>query len=152
MSAKGPSRASATMRSVASGAGTPQLASVTTLWPSEVSWTTPLPFGKKTHCEPLLPEKIVLASVSVALAAVKVPTKPDAQMLVCYQLAHEVKPKDAPQVIEYIERLGKEFAVTFATNACKKNVSLVSEPAFDKWARNNSSLMAAIALSSRQVA
>ena len=85
-------------------------------------------------------------------SGVKVPSKPDAQMLVCYQLAHEIKAQHASQVIEYIERLGKEFAVTFATSACKKNVALVSEPAFDKWARNNSSLMAAIALSSKQAA
>jgi hypothetical protein len=81
---------------------------------------------------------------------VKVPNKPDAQMLVCYQLAHDVKEKDAGPVIEYIERLPKEFAVTFATTACRKNVNLVSTPAFDKWARNNSSLMAAIALSTKQ--
>jgi hypothetical protein len=83
-------------------------------------------------------------------AGVKVPGKPDAQMLVCYQLAHEIKNKDAAQIIEYIERLPKEFAVTFATTACKKNMSLVSEKAFDTWARQNSSLMAAIALSSKQ--
>lgn len=81
---------------------------------------------------------------------VKVPQKPDAQMLVCYQLAHEIKAKDSAQIIEYIERLPKEFAVTFATTACKKNVDLVSEPAFDKWARQNSSLMAAIALSTKR--
>lgn len=85
-------------------------------------------------------------------SGVKVPGKPDAQMLVCYQLAHEIKTKDAAAVIEYIERMPKEFAVTFATTACKKNVALVSEPAFDKWARQNSSLMAAIALSARQAA
>jgi len=85
-------------------------------------------------------------------SSVKVPSKPDAQMLVCYQLAHEIKAKDAEQIIEYIERLPTEFAVTFATTACKKNVHLVSEPAFDKWARKNSSLMAAITLSSRQSA
>lgn len=85
-------------------------------------------------------------------SGVKVPSKPDAQMLVCYQLAHEIKLKDAPAVLEYVERLDKEFAITFATTACKKNVALVSEPAFDKWARANSSLMAAIALSIKQQA
>ena len=79
---------------------------------------------------------------------VKVPTKPDAQMLVCYQLAHEIKLKDASQIVEYMERMPKEFAVTFATTACKRQVALVDEPAFVKWAQQNSSLMAAIALSS----
>ena len=85
-------------------------------------------------------------------SGVKVPTKPDAQMLVCYQLAHEIKAKDAAAVVEYVERLPKEFAVTFATTACKKSPMLVAEPAFDKWARQNSSLMAAIALSSKRSA
>lgn len=83
---------------------------------------------------------------------VKVPQKPDAQMLVCYSLAHQIKIKDATAVLEYIERLPKEFAVTFATTACKKQAQLVAEPAFDKWARQNSSLMAAIAFSMKQVA
>jgi hypothetical protein len=48
-----------------------------------------------------------------------------------------------------MERMPKEFAVTFATTACKKQPMLVAEPAFDKWARQNSSLMAAIAFSQK---
>lgn len=80
---------------------------------------------------------------------VKVPSKPDAQMLACYSLAHQIKPKDAAAVVEYMERLPKEFAVTFATTACKKQPMLVAEPAFDKWARQNSSLMAAIAFTQK---
>lgn len=83
---------------------------------------------------------------------VKVPSKPDAQMLVCYSLAHQIKTKDASAVVEYMERMPKEFAVTFATTACKKQPMLVAEPAFDKWARQNSSLMAAIAFSTKQAA
>jgi len=85
-------------------------------------------------------------------STVKVPQKPDAQMLVCYSLAHQIKVKDASAVVEYMERMPKEFAVTFATTACKKQPALVAEPAFDKWARQNSSLMAAIAFSMKQVA
>lgn len=80
---------------------------------------------------------------------VKVPSKPDAQMLVCYSLAHQIKVKDAAAVVEYMERMPKEFAVTFATTACKRQPQLVAEPAFDRWARQNSSLMAAIAFSSK---
>jgi len=85
-------------------------------------------------------------------SGVKVPSKPDAQMLVCYQLAHQIKPKDTLSVVTYMERMPKEFAVTFATTACKKQPLLVAEPAFDKWARQNSSLMAAIALVQKQAA
>ncbi len=80
---------------------------------------------------------------------VKVPSKPDACMLVCYQLAHMIKEKDATAVVEYMERLPTEFSVTFATTACKRQPMLVANNAFDKWARKNSSLMAAIALVSK---
>ena len=77
---------------------------------------------------------------------VKVPQKPDACMLVCYQLAHMVKEKDADAVVEYMTRLPTEFSVTFATTACKRQPMLVANKSFDAWARKNSSLMAAIAL------
>lgn len=83
---------------------------------------------------------------------VRVPEKPDAQMLVCYSLAHQIKIKDADQIVEYIERLPKEFSVTFATTACKRQPTLVQSPAFCKWAERHSSLMAAIAFSSRRAA
>lgn len=76
---------------------------------------------------------------------VKVPEKPDAQMLVCYNLAHRVEAEDCAPVIKYIERMPKEFAVTFAKAACKRKPGLVTTPAFTKWAMENSSLMAAIA-------
>jgi hypothetical protein len=79
----------------------------------------------------------------------RVPTKPDACMLVCYQLAHMIKEKDAAAVVTYMERLPKEFAVTFATTACKKKPLLVNDKAFEGWAKKNSSLMAAIALVSK---
>lgn len=80
---------------------------------------------------------------------VKVPSKPDAMMLVCYQLAHQIKPADAAAVIEYMERMPKEFAVTFATTACRRQPQLVATPAFSKWAKENSSLMAAITTAGR---
>jgi len=78
---------------------------------------------------------------------VKVPSKPDAMMLVCYSLAHQIKPSDAAQVIEYMERMPKEFAVTFATTACRRQPQLVATKAVSDWAKQNSSLMAAITTS-----
>lgn len=74
----------------------------------------------------------------------KVPSKPDVQMLICYDLAHRVTAKDCAAVIEYVERMPKEFAVTFATTACKRQPALVAAPAFHAWAKANSSLMAAV--------
>ncbi len=77
-------------------------------------------------------------------AKAKLPAKVDAQMLVCYNLAHRVKKEDCAAVIQYIERMSPEFAVTFAKAACRRDQSLVMAPAFNKWAAKNSSLMAAI--------
>ena len=77
---------------------------------------------------------------------VKVPTKPDAMMLVCYQLAHMIKPEHAAEVITYIDRLPQEFNVTFATTACRRQPRLVATAAFSKWVATNSSLMAAVTL------
>ncbi len=77
---------------------------------------------------------------------VKVPEKPDAQMLICYNLAHRVTGDTAEPVIKYIDRLPKEFAVTFAQAACRRDFSLLRHPAVNSWAQRNSSLMASIAL------
>lgn len=75
---------------------------------------------------------------------VKVPQKPDAQMLVVYNLAHRVDAKTLSPVIQYVERMPKEFAVTFAKAACKRNPELVIEPGMRKWTTQNASLMAAL--------
>lgn len=83
-------------------------------------------------------------AIVAAPSKAKVPTKPDAQMLVAYQLASQVSHKDVPQVVEYVERMPKEFAVTFAKSACKRDKTLVTSPAFLKWAQTNASLMAMI--------
>lgn len=81
---------------------------------------------------------------------VKVPKKPDAQMLVVYNLAHRVDAKTLKPVIEYIEKGGggegmpKEFAVTFAKATCNRAPELVIDPAMRQWATQNASLMAAL--------
>jgi hypothetical protein len=77
-------------------------------------------------------------------AKAKLPSKPDAQMMVCYHLAHKVKTADCAPVIQYVERMSPEFSVTFAKAACKRDPHLVTSPAFNKWATKNASLMAAI--------
>ena len=75
----------------------------------------------------------------------KMPDKPDALMLISYNLAHRIKKEDCEPVVKYMNRAPKEFAVTFAKAACNRDASLVATPAFQKWALENSSLMAAIA-------
>lgn len=72
---------------------------------------------------------------------VKCPSKPDAQMLVCYTLASRVTAQDAAAVLTYIERMPKDFAATFARAAVKRDYKLVMAPAFNKWAMANAQLM-----------
>ena len=81
---------------------------------------------------------------------VNVPTKPDAQMLVCYYSGASDQDQGRSGRRRVHGAHAEEFAVTFATTACKKQPMLVAEPAFDKWARQNSSLMAAIAFATRR--
>jgi hypothetical protein len=75
---------------------------------------------------------------------VKVPEKPDAAMLITYNLAARVTKDNAKPVMTYMERMQKEFAVTFAKAACRRDPTLIYSPAFEKWADSNASLMTAI--------
>jgi hypothetical protein len=82
-------------------------------------------------------------SIIAAPDKAKVPLgKPDALMLICYSVAHQVTVKDADAAITYVNRMPKEFAVVFAKAAVKREPMLVVAPAFTKWASTNSSLMA----------
>jgi hypothetical protein len=75
----------------------------------------------------------------------KLPERADAKMLVAFNLAHRVTKENAGPVVTYMSRMEKEFGVTFAKAACNKSSELVTTPAFQKWAMENSSLMALIA-------
>lgn len=75
---------------------------------------------------------------------VPVPEKPDARMLVMYSLAHRVSPEDAPKVIQYIKRMPKDFHVPFVKTCVERHPRLLIEPTFDKWCRENASLIAAL--------
>lgn len=74
----------------------------------------------------------------------KVPEKPDAKMMVCYELAHKVDKSTAGKVITYIKRFPAEFSVTFAKAACRRDFSLVNHDAFASWVAKNASLLNAI--------
>lgn len=75
---------------------------------------------------------------------VKVPNKPDASMLVCYNLAARVSVEDCDKVITYIDRMPKEFAVTFGKAAVGRDPKLITTAGFMKWIKENASLMAQI--------
>lgn len=74
----------------------------------------------------------------------RVPEKPDAQMLVCYNLAHRVKPDEADKVITYVKRLPKDFSITFVKTACQRDPMLIMQKGFKQWVSENSALVAAI--------
>lgn len=75
---------------------------------------------------------------------VKVPDRPDAQMLVCYNLAYRVDETTAAPVAAYMERFPKEFGVTFIKAASSRNYKLLTTPAFRKWCSENSSLISTV--------
>lgn len=77
-------------------------------------------------------------------AGIKVPERPDAQMLVCYNLAHRITPETVDPVVTYMNRFPKEFGITFVKSATARNYKLINTPAFKKWCSENASLMAAL--------
>lgn len=74
----------------------------------------------------------------------KVPTGPDAQMLICYRLASVVDDKTITPVIDYIERLSKEFALTFTKAAVGRDTRLINTRRMGDWCANNATLLAVI--------
>lgn len=72
------------------------------------------------------------------------PKAPDAQMLVCYRLAAAVNDKNVDPVVTYMERMPKEFSVTFAKAAVRRDNELVNTEAFGKWCTRNATLMSAL--------
>jgi hypothetical protein len=74
----------------------------------------------------------------------KVPERPDACMLVCYQLAHRCKTDEFGACAEYVQRMPAEFAVLFVRAAVARDTKIVNTKAFGEWTRKNGSLMVAI--------
>lgn len=79
-------------------------------------------------------------------AQAKMPTKPDAQMLVCYKLASLTDTTNIDPIIKYIERLPADFAATYAKAVCTRVPMLTASPAILGWSKRNSTLMSVIAL------
>lgn len=75
---------------------------------------------------------------------VKVPERPDARMLVTYNLSSRVTKETVAPVVQYMERMPKEFAVTFCKSACKRDPKLIFEPALTEWGKKNATLLTAL--------
>lgn len=77
--------------------------------------------------------------------AAKLPSAPDAQMLVAYKLAALAEDNTLAPIVTYIERLPADFAVTFAKALCTRNAMFAAKPAMLDWSKRNSSIMATVA-------
>ena len=71
----------------------------------------------------------------------KIPIKPDARMIAVYQLSSRVDAKTAKPVLQYVDRLPKEFAATFAKSVCQRIPAIVMTDAFSQWATRNATLV-----------
>jgi MoxR-like ATPase len=77
---------------------------------------------------------------------VRVPDAPDAQMLICYNLAHRVDANNLGQVIKYVERMPADFAITFAKAAVMRKPAFAASKDMLEWTKRNSSLMTTLAV------
>ena len=77
-------------------------------------------------------------------AKTRVPSRADAQMIVVYELAARVEEDMMDPVVTYVERFPKEFSVSFAKAACRRDPDLLNTPAITRWCATNHSLMTAI--------
>lgn len=71
----------------------------------------------------------------------RLPSTPDAQMLVCYKLAMMCDEKVIQPFITYVERLPADFAITFAKSLCTRVPMFMASPAMIAWQRRNSALI-----------
>jgi hypothetical protein len=76
----------------------------------------------------------------------KMPSAPDAQMLVAYKLAALADDKSLAPIIKYVERLPADFSVTFAKALCKRKMAYAATPAMLDWAKRNGSIMATMSI------
>jgi hypothetical protein len=72
---------------------------------------------------------------------VPVPTRPDAQMLIAFHLAHRVDRKNASAIVTYIERLMSDLSLTFIRAACQRDPMIITTPALQKWCMDRAELM-----------
>lgn len=75
-----------------------------------------------------------------------IPDTADARMLITHTLASRVTMDDCSPVVTYMERVPKEFSVSFARAVARRAPDLINHDAFGEWCDNNASLLAAVRL------
>lgn len=73
-----------------------------------------------------------------------VPTKPDMQLLMSYELAARTQEEHLTQVIAYMGRMPKDMSVGFALALTRRVPSFVVAPPMVAWCAKNATLMAAM--------
>lgn len=73
--------------------------------------------------------------------AVEVPERADACLMSCHECAHRVDLRTVGQVVRYMRRMPKEFAMTFAQAAVHRLPRLIADREMIAWARENRSLL-----------
>lgn len=76
----------------------------------------------------------------------RLPSAPDAQMLVCYKLASLATDLTLEPIIAYVDRLPADFGGTFAKALCTRKPMFAASSAMLGWCRRNSSIMAITAM------
>lgn len=73
----------------------------------------------------------------------KVPEGLGHQYALAGVLAQAMDKQNGAAIIQYASRIGKEFQVVMAGDACKRNPSLMGIPQFSKWIDDNTNLLTA---------
>lgn len=85
-----------------------------------------------------------IESILKSPGSAKLPSKPDAQMLVCYKLASITDERNIEPIVTYVERLPADFAATYAKAAVTRKAMLAATPTIINWCKRNATLMGII--------
>lgn len=77
-------------------------------------------------------------------AETPVPSKPDLQMLMAYELASRTKKEDLAKIIHYVQRMPKDLAITYAVSLVRRDKTVILDPALAAWVQKNATLLALI--------
>lgn len=90
-----------------------------------------------------------IADIIAKPGTTRIPSAPDAQMLVCYKLAMIAEKKTIKPFCEYIERLPTDFGATFIRALIGRDNSHMSDPTILAWCGKNSALVMLMSMLSK---
>ena len=76
--------------------------------------------------------------------SIEIPTQTDQLRLLALKIADGTQPKDAPQLIKFINRLPQEFQIMLVKMAADRNKFVLVQPAMREWSRKNMHVIAMI--------